>query len=158
MTAASADLISLARDLSYASGLGIERAAAEVLRDHASNIQNLAMQYAPVKTGALRASIQVTFDGALRVTIGPTVPYGPYQEFGTGTRGDFPTSAYTIRPRNAAALSYVSGGKRVVTMKVTHPGIRARRYMRHAVEVDLGPLADQLARAGALLITEGPNG
>jgi len=158
MTAASADLTALAQDLASASGLGIERAAAEVIRDAAHGIQSLAMQYAPVKTGALRASIQASFDGALRVTIGPTVAYGPYQEFGTATRGEFPGPAYTIKPRNAAALSFISHGKRVVTMKVTHPGVPAKRYMRRAVEVEFGPVAQRLADAGALIITKGPNG
>ena len=158
MTAASADLRSLAADLASASGLGIERAAAEVIRDTAYGIQHAAMQYAPVRTGRLRDSIQVSFDGALKATIGPTVPYGPYQEFGTASRGEFGGPVYVIRPRNTAALSFVVGGKRIVTRKVTHPGVRAKRYMRRAVELELGPVAQRLADAGALIITKGPNG
>jgi len=158
MTAASADLRQLAIDLDQASGMGIQWAAAEVVKQAAYGIQQLAMQYAPVRTGALRDSIQVSFSGPLSATIGPRVAYGPYQEFGTASRGDFGGQPYVIRPRNAAALSFVMGGKRIVTMKVTHPGVRAKRYMRRAVVVEFGPLATQMAEAGALLITEGPNG
>lgn len=157
MTAASVDLRSLAADLANAAGIGIDRAAAEVIREAAYDIQDQARQFAPVKTGRLRDSIEVGLDGPFKATIGPHVPYGPYQEFGTGSRGEFPGSSYTIRPRNAAALSFVVDGKRVVTMKVTHPGVRAKRYMRRAVEVEFGPVADQLASRGALLITMGPN-
>ncbi len=97
MTAASADLRSLAADLEQASGMGIDRAAAEVVRAAASGIQGQAQQFAPVRTGALRSSIQVTMTGPTSATIGPTVPYGPYQEFGTGTRGEFPGPMYVIR-------------------------------------------------------------
>lgn len=155
MTAASADLTALARDLEAASGQGIERAAAEVVREYAGQVQAQAMAYAPVRTGALRDSITVRFDGANSATIAPGVPYGPYQEFGTGTQGEFPSGYYEIRPRNAAALSFVVDGKRVVTRRVKHPGVKPRRYMRRAVEKVLGPMAAELARRGALLITKG---
>jgi hypothetical protein len=158
VTAASADLRQLAADLDQATGMGIERACAEVIRTAAQGIQSQAMAYAPVKTGALRDSIQVSYDGPFKATIGPTVPYGPYQEFGTASRGEFGGSPYVIKPRNAAALSFIVGGKRVVTQRVVHPGVRAKRYMRRAVEVEFGPIAAQLAQAGALLITKGPNG
>lgn len=158
MPAASADLYSLAQDLSAASGQGIERAAAEVVRAVATGIQNDARQYAPVRTGKLRDSITVSFTGPTQATIGPHVPYGPYQEFGTGTRGEFPGPMYVIRPRHAAALSFIAkDGRRVVTQEVKHPGVRPKRYMRRAVQVELAGVADRLAESGALLITQGPN-
>jgi phage gpG-like protein len=157
VTAASANLRSLAADLAHASGQGIEQAAAQVVREYAGKIQDQAMQFAPVKTGALRDSITVSFDSATSATIGPRVPYGPYQEFGTGSRGEFPGSPYLIRPKNAKRLSFVADGKRVVTTQVTHPGVRAKAYMRRAVMSAFGSLADDLARQGALLITRGPN-
>lgn len=159
MPAASADLTSLAADLAAASGQGIERAAAEVIRATATGIANTARQFAPVKTGMLRDSIHVTFTGPTQATIGPAVPYGPYQEFGTATRGEWPGPYYVIRPRHAAALSFIAkDGRRVVTQEVKHPGVKPKRYMRRAVEVELAGVADRLAEAGALLITKGPNG
>jgi HK97 gp10 family phage protein len=159
MTAASADLRSLAADLADASGQGIDRAAAEVIRAAATGIMNQARQFAPVKSGKLRDSIHVTFTGPTQAAIGPAVPYGPYQEFGTATRGEYPGPYYFIRPRNAAALSFIGkDGKRVVTQQVKHPGVKPKRYMRRAVEVELAGVADRLAQQGALIITKGPNG
>jgi phage gpG-like protein len=158
MSAASADLRALAADLAAASGAGIESAAAEVVRDYATDTQRQAMAYAPVKTGALRSSITVRFDGPTTAIIGPQVPYGPYQEFGTATQGEFPGPVYEIRPKNAAALSFVVDGRRVVTQRVKHPGVKPKRYMRRAITDVLGPMAAELARRGALLITKGPGG
>lgn len=156
MTAASADLRALAEDLRRA-GESIDQAAADVIRDTAAGTQRLAMQYAPVKTGALRASIIVRFDSPTSAVIGPTVPYGPAQEFGTGSRGEFPGAPYEIRPRDAGALAFTVGGRKVIARRVTHPGVRGKAYMRKAITDALGPMAEQLAERGALLITKGPN-
>ena len=49
----------------------------------------------PVDTGRLRSSIVVQSDGD-SVTIGPTVDYGIYVEFGTGSKGD-PSVAHTTK-------------------------------------------------------------
>lgn len=157
MSAATADLLSLAEDLRYASGQGIEQAAAQVIRRAAGRVQSAAMQFAPVKTGALRDSIHVTFTSATSADIGPTVPYGPYQEFGTGSRGEFPGVPYLIRPRNARTLSFVVDGKRVFASEVKHPGVPAKAYMRRGVVAALEPMTQDLLEQGALLITRGPN-
>jgi phage gpG-like protein len=157
VSAASADLRALAADLANASGQGIQQAAAEVIRSTAVSVQGLAQQYAPVRTGALRDSITISFTSATAADIGPHVPYGPFQEFGTGSRGEFPGSPYLIRPKNAKALSFMIDGKRVVTTQVMHPGVRAKAYMRRAIVSALGPMGDALAEKGALLITRGPN-
>jgi len=157
MTAASADLRQLAQDLRAATGTPLDMAAAEVVRRAAVRVQASAMQFAPVATGALKNSITIRFDTPTSATIGPGVEYGPYQEFGTGSRGEFPGAPYEIRPKNASALSFTVDGKRVVTQKVVHPGVRAKRYMRRAVKEALEPLTADLAATGALLITKGPN-
>lgn len=156
MSAASADLRSLAADLAYASGEGIARAAAETVRSYAGAIQQLARQYAPVSTGRLRDSIIVTFTSATQAVIGPTVDYGAYQEFGTGSRGEFPGGPYVIRPRNARALAFKVDGHLVVTKEVHHPGVPPVAYMRRATVAALDPMAAELAERGALLVTLGP--
>lgn len=79
--------------------------AQAALRNVAFAVERLAKQYAPVDTGALRASIYTAFAGepntlpqvggdgqrvalptpnqALTANVGPSVEYGVYQEFGT---------------------------------------------------------------------------
>lgn len=159
MTAASADVAALAADLAAASGTSIDAAAARIVREVAGELRDQAMAYAPVKTGALRDSIEIKFDGPVSATVAPTVPYGPHQEFGTGTRGEFPTGMYVIRPKKpGGSLVFKVDGKTVFAKEVKHPGVKPKRYMRRATEKVLAPFAEKLAKAGALLITKGPNG
>lgn len=157
MTAASADLRQLAADLSSASKVGMFRAAADVVRTTATAVQAEARSKAPMRTGKLRNSIQVTYTSPLSASVGPTVPYGPYQEFGTATRGEFPGPMYEIRPVRASKLAFKIDGKWVFTKLVKHPGIPPRPYMRPAIQTVLGKMAPELARTGALLVTKGPN-
>lgn len=156
--AASADLTSLASDLAYASNQGMFKAAQQIIQTTAMNVRDEAQTRAPVKSGRLRDSITVRYVSALSAIIGPQVNYGVYQEFGTGTRGEFPTASYTIKPKNGKYLSFTVNGKRVVTRSVTHPGIKARPYMRPALTETLGDeMTQKLLEKGALLITKGKN-
>jgi HK97 gp10 family phage protein len=132
------------------------RAAQQIIQGTAEKVQAEAQSLAPIKSGALRNSITVRYVGALSAVIGPQVNYGVYQEFGTGTRGEFPTASYTITPKKGQYLSFNVNGKKVVTRKVTHPGIPARPYMRPALANVLGDqMAAQMAEKGTLLITKG---
>lgn len=156
MTAASADLRELASDLAYASGTGIEKAAIDLITDVAMKVQQFAAAAAPRDTGKLSASIAITWVDRLTAVIGPTVFYGVYQEFGTGSRGEFPGHIYEIRPKSKPYLVFKVNGKTVVARVVHHPGVRAKPYMRPAAQQALQPFAGQLADRGQLLITKGP--
>lgn len=67
---------------------------------------------------------------------------GKYQEFGTATKGEFPTGAYLILPKVKKALSnHKKGGKSPFpygyfgpVKAVIHPGIKARPFMRPAAQ------------------------
>jgi HK97 gp10 family phage protein len=61
----------------------IERALSQLLRKHAFGIEAKAKALAPVDTGLLRNSVQTKIDGPLKATVGTSLEYGPYQEFGT---------------------------------------------------------------------------
>lgn len=157
MSAASADLTSLARDLA-AAGMGSYRAAAQVVQQTASQVAAEAKSLAPVKTGKLRASIVVRYVNPLHAEVGPAVPYGVYQEFGTASRGEFGGAPYVIRPRKPGGrLVFKVDGKTVAAKQVRHPGVPPHPYMRPALVSALGSMAPRLAESGALLITRGPN-
>ena len=156
MSAASADLTKLSRNLAAAQGIAIQNAADEVLHVYAEKVKQIAQSLAPVKTGALRQSIDVGYEPG-KATIGPHMTYGVYQEFGTGERGEYPTGKYPIVPKKGQFLVFTVNGKVVRARRVEHPGVPAHPYMRPALEQALGPMADELAERGALLITRGPN-
>lgn len=156
MAAASADLRALADDLAFAAGVGPEKAAERLIAQTALQVQALAQGKAPRNTGKLSASIHVTWISKTDVIIGPSVPYGVYQEFGTASRGEFPGQAYEIRPKAKPYLVFQVQGRTVVARKVIHPGVKAKPFMRPAVMEALEPFTDRLAAAGQLLITKGP--
>lgn len=156
MPAASAELRDLAAHLAQASGNGIEKEALDLIQRTAMQIQQLSQGAAPRKTGKLANSIRITWTDKLSATIGPSVPYGVYQEFGTGTRGEYPGKIYEIRPKTKPYLVFKVNGKTVVARVVHHPGIKAHPYMRPATIAALEPFADQLAERGQLLIIKGP--
>lgn len=158
MPASSVDLRALAQRLDEASRIGIERASVEVVRVYAEKIKNEAQSLAPVKSGRLKYSISIRYVDEKKAIIGPSVFYGAYQEYGTGTRGEFSGSSYTITPKTGSYLTFQVNGKWVRTKMVRHPGIPASPYMRPAVQNSLGEFAQELARTGALQITKGPNG
>lgn len=131
MSAASADLSMLAKDLASAGG-NAGQLAAGIVKSTAATVRTVSRSKAPRKTGALAGSIEVGQESALVALIGPHVHYGAYQEFGTGSRGEF---------------SSKSKGRR---------GNKAQPYMRPALLSALGPMAAKLADTGALVITKGP--
>lgn len=156
--AATADLSALAADLAAASGGAMEKAAQQIIMQTAMKVQSEAQTRAPIKSGRLRNSISVSYPTPMSAVIGPQVEYGVYQEFGTGSRGEFPGTPYTISARPGKFLRFQIGRKTVFVKAVTHPGVRARAYMRGGLEAALGKgIVDQMLNEGTLLITRGPN-
>jgi HK97 gp10 family phage protein len=156
--AASAEVASLARDLALASGDSIEKSAASILQTSAQRIVHEAQVRAPIDTGKLQSSIHAKWNSPLSVEIGPGVDYGVFQEFGTGTRGEFPGSMYEIRPKKKdGRLVFKIGGKTIVTKLVKHPGVKAQPYMRPAFEHVMADFLQKLLDEGTTAITRGPN-
>lgn len=56
--------------------------ASDAVRKAAEATADDARQLAPVRTGALRSSIEATISGT-RAEVGPTASYAPFVEFGT---------------------------------------------------------------------------
>jgi HK97 gp10 family phage protein len=80
---------------------------------------------APVRNGRLLGSIRKDVRG-LEATIGPTVPYAIYVEYGT--------LPHEIRPVYASVLRFEVEGKIVFTRLVHHPGTRAQPFIRETAE------------------------
>ena len=156
--AATADLISLVDDLKVASGDDLEREAGQIIAQTAQRVASIARAKAPKKTGKLASSINVRYVSPLSAEIGPEVDYGVFQEFGTGTRGEYPTAMYEIKPKKpGGVLVFKVDGKTVFARSVKHPGIKARPYMRPAFVEVLGPALERLVDYGLAKITKGPN-
>ena len=95
---------------------------------------------APVRSGRLLGSIREQVRG-LEATIGPTVPYAIYVEYGT--------RPHEIRPVYASVLRFKIEGKVVFTSIVHHPGTRAQLFVRETAEVTkqkIPELWDEIAR------------
>jgi hypothetical protein len=155
--AATVDLSNLAKDL-VAAGTSINVAAQKVIQDIALRVQSESQSRAPVKSGRLRNSISIRYPDPLTAIIGPQVEYGVYQEFGTGSRGEFPTGPYKISAKPGKLLRFKMGNKTIYARSVTHPGVRARHFMRDGLEAALGSeLLGQMTAAGQAQIIRGPN-
>lgn len=153
--AATADLRQLSANLASAGGYAFEPVAAQVVREAVEQVAAEAKSRAPRKTGALADSIVVVFQGPLTAMVGPTKKYGVFQEFGTGTRGEFPTGMYVIRPKVASKLRFEVDGKTVFAKEVHHPGIKAHPFMRPGLQAALDKLQDQLGQAGVSMSMKG---
>lgn len=85
---------------------------------------------APVDTGRMAQAIKedpIVSEGPFRV-IGGVTSHAPYSAFvHQGTR------PHVIRPRNASALRFEMGGRRVFAASVNHPGTRPRPFLTNAV-------------------------
>lgn len=148
MPAAFADVSQLAADLHKASGQHTHDAAAGLIRSAASQIQSVAQEMAPKRTGALASSITVRFAGPLTAVIGPTEFYGVFQEFGT-------KGPYTIKPKRPDGyLVFEVNGTKVFARQVTHPGIRAHPFMRPATQQVIDNMTGDMADTGVQLIME----
>ena len=110
-----------------------EERAQQAMREAMDEAVTYARHNAPAVTGTLRDSIGYEIVGD-RAVLFATAPYAPYVEYGTGSRGEFPTGPYEIRPRRAQALRFEIGGRTVFAKKVVHPGVRSRPFLRPAME------------------------
>ena len=111
MPADVSELRVLAADLGKASARGT-MLASKAIRKTALDIERGAKAAAPVDTGALRNSIGSTI-GTLEATIGPTVHYGVYLEYGTykmSARPYMGPAFDTYSPGLAQALGMVADG------------------------------------------------
>lgn len=112
---------------------GLQDAINAGLEKAAVRVQQIAQGLAPVRTGALRASI--TYEvGDMEATITATAPYAHFVEFGRGE----------VSPRTAKVLHW----DEVFTM---HAGPAAPRpFMRPAAQQAAGLIQSSMAEAVAL--------
>ena len=80
---------------------------------------------APVKSGKLLGSIEKHVEG-LEGSVGPTVPYAVYVEYGT--------APHEIRPVFSNVLAFKVNGKMVFTPIVHHPGPKPNPFVRRTME------------------------
>lgn len=92
----------------------IRPAVAAEVKKATLEIEAQAKAKAPVRTGTLRRSIHSVFsNGDLTGTVGPSVEYGRYVEFGTRHRGARPfmrPAAEAVLPGFAQAVKRAIGG------------------------------------------------
>lgn len=82
MGADASELRALAGDMRQADEK-VRRQVSQVIRKGALDIEAAAKGLAPVDTGTLKGSISTTVEGELAASVGPTVEYGVYLEYGT---------------------------------------------------------------------------
>ena len=93
-----------------------------------------------VVSNTLRSTLRVdAFERGKKIIgvigTGKEAPYGQYHE--EGRRGP-----WVIQARKARLLSFKVGGRWVSAKSVTHPGIKARPFLRPAIEDNLGNAKD----------------
>ena len=93
-----------------------------------------------VVSGTLRATLRIdAFERGKKIIgvigTGKEAPYGQYHE--EGRRGKWPIPA-----KKAKALSFIVGGQRKFYKSVEHPGIKARPFLRPAIEDNLDNAKD----------------
>jgi hypothetical protein len=98
-------------------------------------LQADAKQLAPVKTGHLYQSIQITpaepTSDLMSGKVGTSVKYAVWTERGTGIYGPY---ASPIVPTSKKALAFTLGGQSFVRRSVK--GMRGRFYMKQALEMN----------------------
>ena len=80
---------------------------------------------APVKSGKLLGSIEKHVEG-LEGSVGPTVPYAVYVEYGT--------APHEIRPVFSKVLAFKVNEKMVFTPIVHHPGTKPNPFVSRTIE------------------------
>tara|TARA_Y100000310_G_scaffold264935_1_gene275762 strand:- start:6 stop:482 length:477 start_codon:yes stop_codon:yes gene_type:complete len=111
-----------------AGPLRINQATMGLLFEDTKKARNFARNLAPRKTGNLRNAIKYRRKGEKYFTLyidDIKAPYGPVQELGS--------KSYYITPKRAKVLRWYVNGKPVFAKKVKHPGIKAKRFMRKAL-------------------------
>jgi HK97 gp10 family phage protein len=92
----------------------IRPAVAREVEKGARDVEARAKQIVHVETGTLRRSIHtVMSNGGLTGTVGPSVEYGKFEEFGSRGRGPHPfmrPAAEAVLPKAAAAIKRALAG------------------------------------------------
>lgn len=84
----------------------VHRALVETVAETAYDVEARAKMLAPVRTGTLRRSIHTVIEhGGLRATVGPSVSYAAFVEFGTRYMAARPY----MRPAAALVLRLLPG-------------------------------------------------
>jgi len=156
-TAATVQMAALAQDLANASGEAFKTVASGLLNSAITQVATYAQQYAPRRTGRLANAFGSEIHG-LSGSVYNTAPYAKFNEFGTGTRGEFPGSPIVIVPKRAKYLRFKTKDGRVIyTKRVVNPGMAPRPFLRPAVERIALPFASNLGDAAVATIVQGPN-
>ena len=107
----------------------IEQALNRAMFAIAQDLRNELQDVAPVKTGILKGTIEVTVtpDGLMI-----TMPeYGKFVEFGT--------APHVIQARKKKSLKWKGGdGKAIFAKRVNHPGTRPNPFIRSTLHQKLG--------------------
>lgn len=158
-SAASVQLNALAHDLADASGQKFTAVATSLISSAGNQVQQLAVAYAPRRTGALANSINLLIqNGGMTATVTADKPYATYDEYGTGPRGEFGGPPIVILPKKGKYLRFTTkDGKVVYAKRVVSRGMAPRPFMRPAVERMTLPLATSLSDNAVIFIVQGPN-
>lgn len=97
----------------------------KLVRKVAEHAYATMMAKAPVRTGRLLGSIRKQVSGS-EATVGPTVAYAVYVEYGT--------RPHDIRPVFASVLAFEVAGRMVFTPIVHHPGTRPQPFVQETSE------------------------
>lgn len=105
--------------------------------------QKLSGAVLKVRTGVLRSSINYQVErSATEVTasVGTNVQYARYHEFGV-------PHSWVIRPKSARALAFEVGGQTIFAMRVTHPPLPERSFLRSSLREMEPRIKEELERA-----------
>lgn len=109
---------------------GIARAVTKLALDlQRRTQQKLSGPVLKVRTGLLRSSINYQVKQSsteVTATVGTNVFYGKIHEFGV-------PHSWEIRPRTARALAFEVGGQTIFAMRVTHPPLPERSFLRSSL-------------------------
>lgn len=97
-----------------------------------NRVKNGAQIKANVRTGRMRASIQMIVTGSATVRVGTDVKYAAYVHGGT--------RPHVIVPRTRSTLRFVSGGQVRFARRVNHPGYRGNPFLTDALREEIDRL------------------
>lgn len=123
----------------------------KVLREELSLARGLLISMvkaeAPVQTGRLLKGISGrTLSNPTRTIVTSSAPYTKYVIGGT--------RPHMIYPRNARALSFTIGGRRVFASRVQHPGTKPNPFHERAFKKAGGLVQGVLRKIGARVVSE----
>ena len=115
----------------------IQQEARTILEEGGAAIVESARELAPVRTGALMQSIYYQVDDVTGLTVGATVPYAVYQEYGTrrmAAHAFLLPSINEHQPMIQEQLDQMIAEKLAVDSSVDDPGFEFYRTMEELEE------------------------